>query len=202
LAAACNQEQTPPELTGTVNISGTMKVGEEVTAVPVDSNGTPGKFRYQWTRIPDGGTALEIYGANGATYVIAEADVDHTLGAILTNDDTIGPIFGESSAKVEIPNPAITEFPVSFDFLNPVDPDFRYDVAIQDVRTAAGSATLQDIKVGGKDIVTIIEEAIIGAFDGAAGPARGRFRKRVRSGGWSHNIRGQFCNHIQAKSDG
>jgi len=100
LAAACNQDQTPPELTGTVNISGTMKVGEEVTANITGSNGTDGKFTYQWTRTPEGGTALEITGANGQRFVITEDEVDHTLGVIMGNADTIGTRTGTAAEKV------------------------------------------------------------------------------------------------------
>ena len=169
----CGDDNSQKTLTGNVNISGEMKVGEEVTANITGSNGTDGKFTYQWTRTSEGGTALEITGANGQRFVITEDEVDHTLGVIMGNADTIGTRTGTAAEKVAIPNPAITEFPdvVLFE---------TFTANIRDERTAAGSATLEDIKVGDKDIITIIQEAIDGAFnigEGMAGAAnKNRFR--------------------------
>jgi len=98
-----DNEQQKPTLIGSVNIGGTMEVGETLTANITNSNGTAGKFTYKWTRTPNGGEALEITGANGATYVIAESDLEHTLGAIIENEDTQGKIFGTSESKVVLP---------------------------------------------------------------------------------------------------
>jgi hypothetical protein len=69
-------------------------------------------------------------------------------------------------------------FAVSFNFANPGNPDISFNANVEDARTACGSATLEDIKVNGKNIVTIIEEAIQGAFDNKAtsNAERGRFR--------------------------
>ena len=81
---------------------------------------------------------------------------------------------------IERTEPAKKNFTVSFDFQNQTDPSFRYEVAIVDKRTACGSADLENVKVGSKDIITIIEEAIMGAFNSGIGPSgsamRGRFR--------------------------
>jgi len=100
---SCDNESKPaakPNLTGTAKIKGTMEVGETVEAEIAGSNGTAGKFTYKWTKTKDGGQALEITGANGATYKITEGDVDHVLGAIIGNDDTLGTISGAAASAV------------------------------------------------------------------------------------------------------
>jgi hypothetical protein len=87
----------------------------------------------------------------------------------------------KDTRPIERTEPAKKDFTVSFDFQNQTDPSFRYDVAIVDKRTACGSADLENVKVGSKDIITIIEEAIMGAFNSGTGPSgsamRGRFRE-------------------------
>ena len=101
---SCDNDPKPaakPNLTGTVKIKGTMEVGETtVEAEIAGSNGTAGKFTYKWTKAKDDGQALEITGANGATYKITESDADHVLGAIIGNDGTLGKISGVSASAV------------------------------------------------------------------------------------------------------
>jgi len=103
LISCGSDSKTKPKLTGTVNINGIMEVGEEVTISITDSNGTAEKFTYQWTRTPDGGIALDITDAKGQHYIITEADIGHTLGAIVSNEDTTGTISGTSAEKVAEP---------------------------------------------------------------------------------------------------
>jgi hypothetical protein len=75
-------------------------------------------------------------------------------------------------------------FAVSFNFANPGNPDDIIGANIQDTRTACGSADLEHVEVGNKNIVTIIEEAIQGAFSNVAttNAERGRFRNVFRPG--------------------
>jgi len=102
---ACKKDPDPPkQLTGTVNISGKMEVGEQATANITGSNGPSGKFTYQWTRTPDGSSAIiEIIGADEKHYIITPADVGHRLGAIVGNADSefTGTRSGTSAEKVK-----------------------------------------------------------------------------------------------------
>jgi uncharacterized repeat protein (TIGR02543 family) len=86
----------------------------------------------------------------------------------------------KETRPIERTEPAIKTFPVSFDFLNPENPDSRYNATIKDERTDCGSATLEDIKVGNKNIVTIIEEAIMGGFNTGTGIQQAINRNRFR----------------------
>jgi hypothetical protein len=83
-----------------------------------------------------------------------------------------------TDCNCQIAEPEDREFTVSFNFANPGNPDEIYNANIEDVRTACGSATMEDIKVGEKSIVTIIEEAIQGSFNTKPtnNAQRGRFR--------------------------
>jgi hypothetical protein len=56
--------------------------------------------------------------------------------------------------------------------------DRFFDAAIVDERTACGSADLENVKVNNKNIITIIEEAVMGAFTTTAttNPQKSRFR--------------------------
>ena len=175
IIAACKNEpvddkpKTKPTLTGSVNISGTMEVGETLTANITDSNGTAGKFTYKWTRTPNGGEALEITGANGATYVIAESDLEHTLGAIIENEDTQGKISGMSASKAGLANTASRNFNDQTMF---IDGETNYLADIVDGRTEARYKTLQQLGV-----VTKLQGAVTAAFEAATPPpVKGRFR--------------------------
>ena len=97
-----NTEEKEPvksELTGTVSIDGVMKVGETLTANIQNSNGTAGRFTYQWTRTANGAT-LNINEANGSTYVIAGEDVNRAIGMIVGNHDMNGTISTISAENV------------------------------------------------------------------------------------------------------
>jgi len=153
-----NGNEQPKPLTGTVNIDGTMEVGETATIIVTGSNGAPEKFTYQWVRTADGENAVSITGANGETYVITEADVDHTLGAIVSNEDTTGTITGNATAKVkqkETPDPVKTE-------------------------TVAGFFGGRSADIFGKtSLVDANKDKIVSVFNAAytaAGPAQGNFR--------------------------
>ena len=167
LGIACDDStnEQKPTLTGSVNIGGVAEVGETLTANIVGSNGTIGKFTYQWTRTPEGGTALEITNENGHQYTITEADIGRTLGVIVSNDDTTGTISGAQTSRVPEPilEPDVREFPVEFDFHYPSGAAHIRNAVILDERIQPGSPTLQDL-----GIVQQIEDAIMGAFETVA----------------------------------
>jgi len=77
-----------------------------------------------------------------------------------------------------IAEPTIRNFQVTFDFKNADNSSAFRDAFIQDARTACGSANLKQVKVNNRDIVTIIDNAIMGAFNDVAvnTPQKGRFR--------------------------
>jgi len=143
LAACKDKPDEPKQLTGNVNINGIMEIGEEVTANIANSNGTDGKFTYQWTRTQDGGQVLEITDANGERYTITEADVDHTLGAIIGNEDTLGTISGTAASKVSQPiiEPITYTHTIVFK-----DGDLTFDVVYKALPDAPAPAYLDYIE--------------------------------------------------------
>jgi len=170
LSASCQTEdESKPTLTGTVNINGTMEVGETLTAEITGSNGTAGKFTYKWTRTPNGGQAIEITSANSATYMIAEADLEHTLGAIIENEDTQGTISGISASKAALANTASRNFNNQTMF---VYNDADYLADINDARTGARYKTLEQLGV-----ITKLQNAFAKAFENASAVSNSQRRK-------------------------
>jgi hypothetical protein len=77
-----------------------------------------------------------------------------------------------TDCNCKIAEPTKKSFTSEFDFQNPINALLRYSATIKDERTACGSADLEHVEVGEgedkKSIVTIIEEAVQGAFDNNA----------------------------------
>jgi hypothetical protein len=84
----------------------------------------------------------------------------------------------KETQAIERTEPAIKTFQVNFLFQNPGAAEVRYQATVMDSRTNCGSQNLEQLKVNDKSIVTIIEEAIQGAFDTMADTniRRNRFR--------------------------
>jgi len=82
--------------------------------------------------------------------------------------------FGDCTCTIA--EPAIRSFPVSFDFPYSDGESVICNAIIQDARTKCGSANLEQLNVNGKNIVTIIDEAIMGAFDTASNMRKMMFR--------------------------
>jgi len=74
--------------------------------------------------------------------------------------------FGDCNCTIA--EPAIRNFSINLDFPYSDGESVICNATIQDARTKCGSANLGQLKVNGKDIVTIIEESIMGAFDNIA----------------------------------
>jgi hypothetical protein len=86
----------PPELTGTVTISGTAIVGNTLTASTYSLNGS-GTLTYQWKR----GTA--DIGTNSSSYVIVDADVGSTITVTVTRAGYTGSKTSDPTAAVVRP---------------------------------------------------------------------------------------------------
>jgi hypothetical protein len=85
-----------PPLTGTVSITGTVQVGQTLTA-NTSSLGGSGTISYQWSR---GGTAIS--GATGSTYTVQAADLDNTLTVTVTRSGYSGSITSTSVSVVTV----------------------------------------------------------------------------------------------------
>lgn len=90
----------PDEITGTVTVSGTAKVGETLTAAVTDSNAT--EFKYQWQANTGADGAYEnIADATSATFVVTEALVGKTIKVVVTADGFDGLIESAATEAVE-----------------------------------------------------------------------------------------------------
>jgi hypothetical protein len=81
-----------PKNTSPPTISGTTQQGSTLTVSPGSWSGTPApSFSYQWERcVGTGGGCAAIAGATGTTYVLASADVAHTVLAQVTAKNAAG----------------------------------------------------------------------------------------------------------------
>jgi hypothetical protein len=81
-----------PKNTSPPTISGTTQQGSTLTVSPGSWSGTPApSFSYQWERcVGTGGGCAAISGATGTTYVLASADVAHTILAEVTAKNAAG----------------------------------------------------------------------------------------------------------------
>jgi hypothetical protein len=81
-----------PKLTTPPTISGSTKVGQQLTANPGTWTGTqPISFSYQWQRCnTGGGDCQSVDGATGKTYNLASADAGHTIRVAVTATNAAG----------------------------------------------------------------------------------------------------------------
>jgi hypothetical protein len=91
----------PPALGGTVTITGTLKFGEVLTAVPALSYTPPTEAdvpTYQWKR-----NGIAIEGATVSTYILAEADVGKTITVIVSADgsNAMGSVTSEATGIID-----------------------------------------------------------------------------------------------------
>src|SRR5262245_46906471 len=82
----------PPVSTSTPTVRGTMTVGAVVTADPGSWTGAqPISFSFRWLRCNSGGgDCSAIGGANGSTYRLTSADVNHKIRFNVTARNSIG----------------------------------------------------------------------------------------------------------------
>jgi hypothetical protein len=90
---------TPP------TISGTPQIGQTLTASQGTWSGRqPMTFSIQWQRCDKvGGGCAAIAGATGATHVLADADLDHTLRVVVTARNTAG-----TGSRTSVPTAVIS----------------------------------------------------------------------------------------------
>ena len=102
-----------PVNTSTPGVRGTMLVGSTVTADPGSWTGKqPISYSYRWLQCNmQGGSCVSISGANGQTYRLAAADVNHKIRFNVTARNSIGArtvLSGESAVVTEpLPSGAI-----------------------------------------------------------------------------------------------
>ena len=82
-------------LTGTANISGTVKFGETLTASLSGGNNT-GTLSYQWVR-----GASDISGANNSTYVLMLDDIGQKISVKITSSVETGTVTSLQTAAVD-----------------------------------------------------------------------------------------------------
>ena len=98
--AGCDETEAElPALTGTVSITGTIQVGQTLTANTSGLGGS-GDISYQWMR---GGTNV---GTNSSTYTVTDADTGSVLTVIVTRSGNLGSV--TSTPTAVIPLPALT----------------------------------------------------------------------------------------------
>ena len=104
---------------GSVAISGTVRVGETLTASlfgVLDLNGlSNATFSYQWVS-SDGTTATDIQGATGPSYALAAADAGKTVTVRVSFTDDEGHTETLTSAATAAVEPATAEEPLTATF--------------------------------------------------------------------------------------
>jgi hypothetical protein len=82
---------TVPQNTVRPTITGTARVGDELTASTGDWSGAPDRFEYQWQRCdPDGIGCTDVSGATGKTYGVRSVDRQNRLRVVVTAINTAG----------------------------------------------------------------------------------------------------------------
>ena len=84
-------------LTGSVSITGTVQVGQTLTA-STSLGGSSGDIFYQWKR---GGTAIS--GAVSSTYALVAADADYTITVTVTRFGYSGYVTSSATATITLP---------------------------------------------------------------------------------------------------
>jgi hypothetical protein len=116
--AAQARTSAAPRNTSAPSITGTAREGNTLTAQNGSWANAPTSFAYQWQRCaPDGSGCSDIAGATKQTYLLASADVDHTVRVGVTASNTDGsasassavtPLVSSHSAPVNTAKPTIT----------------------------------------------------------------------------------------------
>lgn len=100
---------TPAPLTGTVTVTGTVKVGETLTATVTDTNNI-GELSYQWYR-HTGDADVKIDGATDSTYQVTEDDVLWMLYCVVSSDvqtDTVRSQYTDIVPNLQFPEGSIS----------------------------------------------------------------------------------------------
>jgi hypothetical protein len=97
-----------PKNTAPPTISGTPKVGQQLTADPGSWSGNPTSFAYQWQRCDaDVATCFNVVGSTGKTYGVQTGDLGYRLRVMVTAHNAKGQTTA-TSAITTIVAPAVT----------------------------------------------------------------------------------------------
>ena len=80
-----NSALAPAKLTGTLTVTGTLKVGETLTATLTDSNNT-GKLTYTWLRSDPYANWVVVQKGDSNTFVLTEACANKKMSVIVESD--------------------------------------------------------------------------------------------------------------------
>jgi hypothetical protein len=109
-AVAAATSTAAPKNTAPPTISGTAKVGQQLTADPGSWSGNPTSFAYQWQRCDaDVATCSNLVGATGKTYVVQTAELGYRLRVMVTAKNAKGSATAPSAiTAIVAPVAAIT----------------------------------------------------------------------------------------------
>jgi PKD repeat protein len=97
-----------PANTAAPTITGTAAIGQLLTAHDGTFSGSPATHTYQWQQCDAAGAnCTTIAGATGATYVVAAADVGHTIRVVDTATNTAGHDSSASAPTAVIAAPVV-----------------------------------------------------------------------------------------------
>jgi hypothetical protein len=95
---------TPPRNTARPTISGSPRVGEELTADRGSWTGGPDRFAHQWQRCESDGTACtDVAGATGQSYGVRSADARHRIRVVVTATNAAGSASASSDQTGLVP---------------------------------------------------------------------------------------------------
>jgi hypothetical protein len=107
-AVAAATVSAAPKNTGPPTISGTPKVGQQLSADPGTWSGNPTSFAYQWQRCDaDVAACSNVVGATGKTYGVLAGDLGYRLRVMVTARNAKGSATA-TSAITTVVAPAVT----------------------------------------------------------------------------------------------
>ena len=121
--AAAPSNTTPP------SVSGTAKAGQTLTVSNGTWSGSPTDYSYQWQRCSSSTSCTSISGATDKTYAVRNADVGHTLRAVVTATNADGLSTANSNQTATVT--AATGVPA-----NTVQPSITGTAVVGDTLTA------------------------------------------------------------------
>ena len=133
LALAANALAAAPSNTTAPAVSGTAKVGQTLTVSNGTWTGSPTDYSYQWQRCTSSTSCTSIIDATENTYVARNADVSHTLRALVTATNADGLSTANSNQTATVT--AATGVPV-----NTVRPSISGDAIVGETLTAANGS--------------------------------------------------------------
>jgi hypothetical protein len=165
-----------PRLGGTVSITGTLKIGETLTADITELSGQSGNLTYVWER--GDGTYETIAGASAATYTLTDAESGMFIRVKVSSSGNSGDIISVARGQVPVPLTADISFvKTQTDTANTVQTDLGGEGANQTwtltgidqspVYFGVQKTADQIITVSGTDAAKVSQAAIGQTVDGS-----------------------------------